>query len=132
MIEMTLAEVAEVVGGTLADPADADVAVTGPPFLDSRSPEAGGLFLAIAGEHVDGHDYAAAAVAGGAAAVLGSRATEVPTVVVADVEPALQALARHVLRRLRQRSRARRCARPAARRTGRLDRPRGCRCAPHL
>jgi len=102
MIAMTLAEIAEVVGGALADPADGGVAVTGPAFLDSRSPEPGGLFLAIAGEHVDGHDYVAAAVAGGAAAVLGSRATGVPTVVVDDVETAVQALARQVLRRLRQ------------------------------
>ena len=61
MIAMTLAEIAEVVGGALADPADGGVAVTGPAFLDSRGPEPGGLFLAIAGEHVDGHDYAAAA-----------------------------------------------------------------------
>ncbi|RNL79726.1 UDP-N-acetylmuramoyl-tripeptide--D-alanyl-D-alanine ligase [Nocardioides marmorisolisilvae] len=102
MIEMTLGEIAEVVGGALADSADAGVAVTGPAFLDSRSPEPGGLFLAIAGEHVDGHDYAVGAVGGGAAAVLGSRATEVPTVVVDDVEAAVQALAREVLRRLRR------------------------------
>ena len=102
MIEMTLGEIAAVVGGSLADPADAGVAVTGPAFLDSRSPAPGGLFLAIAGEHVDGHDYAPAALAGGAAAVLGSRATEAPTVVVADVEAAVQTLAAHVLRRLRQ------------------------------
>ena len=102
MIEMTLAQIAEVVGGAVVDPADAGVAVTGPAFLDSRAPEPGGLFLAIAGEHVDGHDFAAAAVGGGAAAVLGSRATTVPTVVVEDVEAAVQELARHVLRRLRQ------------------------------
>ncbi|MFL6174232.1 MAG: UDP-N-acetylmuramoyl-tripeptide--D-alanyl-D-alanine ligase [Marmoricola sp.] len=102
MIEMTLGEIAEVVGGTLADPGDAGVAVTGPAFLDSRSAEPGGLFLAIAGEHVDGHAYAGPAVGNGAAAVLGSRPTEVPTVVVEDVETSVQALARHVLRRLRQ------------------------------
>lgn len=102
MIAMTLGEIAEVVGGALADGAHAGVAVTGAAFLDSRSPEPGGLFLAIAGKHVDGHDYAAAAVEGGAAAVLASRATTAPTVVVADVETAVQALARHVLRRLRQ------------------------------
>ncbi len=99
---MTLAEIAEVTGGEV-DPENADVVVTGPAFLDSRAPVAGGLFLAIAGEHVDGHEFAAAAVAGGAAAVLGSRPTDVPTVVVADVEAAVQALAARVLRSLRQR-----------------------------
>ena len=36
-------------------------------------PSSGGLFVAFAGEHVDGHDYAAAAVEAGAAAVLGTR-----------------------------------------------------------
>ena len=43
-----------------ADPA---LVVTGPAFLDSRSPEPGGLFVAFVGERVDGHDYAATAVA---------------------------------------------------------------------
>ena len=33
----------------------------------AATPEPGGLFVAFAGEHVDGHDYAAAAVEGGAA-----------------------------------------------------------------
>ena len=96
MITMTLQEVAEVVGGS----AHGDAVVTGPAFVDSRTPEAGGLYVAVAGERADGHEYAAAAVAGGAAAVLGSRPTDVPTVVVDDVVAALGLLARHVLDRL--------------------------------
>jgi UDP-N-acetylmuramoyl-tripeptide--D-alanyl-D-alanine ligase len=96
VIEMTLAEVAEVVGGT----AHGEAVVTGPAFVDSRTPEPGGLYVAVAGERVDGHDFAAAAVAGGAAAVLGSRPTDAPTVVVDDVVTALGVLARHVLDRL--------------------------------
>ncbi|MFL6158849.1 MAG: UDP-N-acetylmuramoyl-tripeptide--D-alanyl-D-alanine ligase [Marmoricola sp.] len=99
---MTLAELAAVTGGVLGDPADGVVEVTGPAFLDSRDPAPGGLFLAIAGEHVDGHDYAAGAVAEGAAAVLGSRPVGVPAVLVDDVEAALQALAAEVLVRLRR------------------------------
>jgi len=92
---MTLAEIADVVGG---EPhGDASVVVTGPAFVDSRLVEPGGLFVAVVGEHVDGHEYAAGAVAAGAAAVLGSRATEVPTVVVADPVAALGKLARHVV-----------------------------------
>lgn len=100
MIPLSLAEIASIAGGEVH--ADSGVTVTGPAFLDSRRPEPGGLFVAVAGEHVDGHEYAAAAVAGGAAAVLGSRPTEAPTVVVADVEAALHALAAEVLRRLRR------------------------------
>ena len=96
MIEMTLAEVAEVVGGV----AHGDATVTGGAFLDTRTPEPGGLFVAIAGERVDGHDFAAAAGEAGAVAVLGSRPTDLPTVVVDDVTAALGRLARHVVDRL--------------------------------
>ncbi len=102
MIPMTLGEIAEVVGGEVADETTAGIVVSGPAFLDSREPARSGLFLAIAGEHVDGHDYARTAVDGGAAGVLGSRPTGVPTVVVGDVELAVQELARYVLKRLRQ------------------------------
>jgi UDP-N-acetylmuramoyl-tripeptide--D-alanyl-D-alanine ligase len=95
---MTLTEIAEVVGGSVHD--DPGVTVTGPAFVDSRVTELGGLFVAIAGERVDGHDFAAAAVRSGAAAVLGSRPVGVPTVVVDDVLAALAKLAHHVLDRL--------------------------------
>ncbi len=101
MIALRLTEIADLVGGRVVDAGRAEVAVTGPAFLDSRSPVQGGLFVALPGEHADGHDYAEAAVAGGAAAVLGTRATGVPSVLVVDVQAALQELARHVLRRLR-------------------------------
>lgn len=98
MIPMTLADVAAAVGGEVVGPAD--LVVAGEAFLDSRAPVPGGLFVAVAGEHVDGHDFAEGAVAGGAAAVLGSRALPVPTVVVDDVVVALGLLARHLLDRL--------------------------------
>jgi UDP-N-acetylmuramoyl-tripeptide--D-alanyl-D-alanine ligase len=96
MIEMSLAEVAEVVGGV----AHGEATVTGGAFLDTRTPEPGGLFVAIAGERVDGHDFATAAGDAGAVAVLGSRPTDLPTVVVDDVTAALGRLARHVVDRL--------------------------------
>jgi UDP-N-acetylmuramoyl-tripeptide--D-alanyl-D-alanine ligase len=99
VIPLTLGEVAALVGGEVLD-ADPGLELSGPAFLDSRAPEQRGLFVAFAGEHVDGHDYAAAAVEGGAAAVLGSWATGVPTILVVDVQAALQELARQVLRRL--------------------------------
>lgn len=102
MIAMTLAEIAHVVGGEVTAQ-DAHVKVTGPAFLDSRARVPGGLFVAVAGERVDGHDYVTGAVQGGAAAVLGSRPTEAPTVVVEDAQSALAALARHVLQVLRTR-----------------------------
>ena len=101
MTPLRIAEIAEIVSGRVVD-ADPGLVVSGPAFLDSRAVEADGLFVAFAGERVDGHQYAAAAVAAGAAAVLGSRATGAPTVVVADVQAALQELARVVLARRRE------------------------------
>lgn len=106
MIALTAAEVARATGGTLHGIDEATV-VTGPVVTDSRQVEPGGLFVALAGEHVDGHDFAPTAVQAGAAAVLAARAltaadgTLLPTVVVPDVEVALGELARDVLVRLR-------------------------------
>jgi len=77
------------------------VTVTAPAVLDGRRAEPGGLFVAFAGERVDGHDYAAQAAEAGAVAVLGSRPTALPTVVVTDTQAALRALAAHVVARLR-------------------------------
>ena len=101
---MTLGELADAVGGAVAHgphPSAEQVTVTGPAFLDSRQVEPGGLFVAFAGEHVDGHDFAAGAVRDGAAAVLAARPVGAPAVLVADVQAALGRLARHVLARLR-------------------------------
>ncbi|MGN6242182.1 MAG: UDP-N-acetylmuramoyl-tripeptide--D-alanyl-D-alanine ligase [Motilibacteraceae bacterium] len=95
MIPMTLAEIAEAVGGTVPGAADAaEVVVTAPASVDSRSVQPGGLFVAVPGEHVDGHDFARAAVDGGAAAALVSREDlDVgPAVRAADTVAALQAL----------------------------------------
>jgi len=83
MIEMRLAEVATVTGGRLHH-ARADARVTAVEF-DSRAIVAGGLFLALPGERVDGHDYAAAAVAAGAVGVLAARAVDAPAVIVPPV-----------------------------------------------
>jgi UDP-N-acetylmuramoyl-tripeptide--D-alanyl-D-alanine ligase len=100
VIPLTLEQVARAVGGRLADAGDGSTIVTAPPFIDTRHPEAGGLFVAVAGERVDGHDFAATAVEAGAVGVLGSRPTGVPTVLVDDPVVALGHLARHVLEQL--------------------------------
>lgn len=100
MIELTAAEVAAATDGTLHG-ADGAV-VTGPVVVDSRQVTSGALFVALPGEHVDGHDFAVGAVRDGAALVLAARPLDgVPTVVVDDVQVALGELARAVLARLR-------------------------------
>jgi len=82
MIEMTLREIAEIVGGTLHDVPDPAATVTGAVEFDSRRINSGDLFLALPGAHADGHDFAATAVAAGAVAVLAARPVGVPAIVV--------------------------------------------------
>ena len=86
MIEMSLAEVAAVTGGRLHRATGAE-RVTGVEF-DSRKVGPGGLFLALPGERVDGHDFAAAAVAAGAVAVLAAREVDAPAVLVPPADRA--------------------------------------------
>ncbi|MFJ9633002.1 UDP-N-acetylmuramoyl-tripeptide--D-alanyl-D-alanine ligase [Streptomyces sp. NPDC091280] len=100
MIALSLAEIAAVVGGQTHDIPDPSVQVTGPVVRDSREVEPGSLFVAFVGERVDGHDFARAVVEAGAVALLASRPVGVPAIVVDDVQSALGALARHVVRRL--------------------------------
>lgn len=86
MIALTVARVAEIVGGQLADISPEQAArsyVRGTVEFDSRRITPGGLFLALPGARADGHDHAAAAVAAGAVAVLAARPVGVPAIVVA-------------------------------------------------
>ena len=90
MIDLTVAQIADIVGGELADISAADAArlhITGTVEFDSRAITSGGLFLALPGARADGHDHAAAAVAAGAVAVLAARPVGVPAVVVRPDAP---------------------------------------------
>ncbi len=99
MIPMTLAELTHVTGAGLhgGDPA---TVVDGTVTTDSRECVPGSLYVARRGEHADGHDYAPAAAAAGAVAVLGERPVDgVPTLVVDDVQTAFGLVARAVVDR---------------------------------
>ncbi len=105
MIALTLARIAEVVDGeVVAAPAvgSEPVTVTGPVVIDSREAQPGSLFVAFVGERTDGHEHVPQAAEAGAVAVLGSRPTALPTVVVADPQQALQQLAAHVVAEVRR------------------------------
>lgn len=109
MIAMTAAQVAAATGGRLRpEGLDPATVVTGPVVVDSRQAGPGALFVALPGEHADGHDFAAAAVRAGARLVLAARpltdtdGEQLPVVVVDDVERALGDLAREVLVQLRE------------------------------
>ena len=99
MIPLSLAQLAEITGGALDEVPDAGALVTGPVVIDSRQARPGGLFAALPGTRVDGHDFAAAAAAAGSV-VLAARPVGVPALIVADVHAALADVARAVVRRL--------------------------------
>ncbi len=90
-------DLASIVGGDLF--ADADIEVHGV-STDSRTVAPGDLFVAIVGEQFDGADFAAGAVAAGAALVLSQRRVPQPCIVVHDAVSALGAIARAHLQRL--------------------------------
>ncbi|WP_026424542.1 UDP-N-acetylmuramoyl-tripeptide--D-alanyl-D-alanine ligase [Actinokineospora inagensis] len=87
MIRLTLREVADAVGGRL-HLADPDAVVTGSVEFDSRQVTEGGLFVALPGDKVDGHDYAEKAITAGAVAVLAAREIDAPAVIVPPVSEA--------------------------------------------
>ncbi|MGC6485635.1 MAG: UDP-N-acetylmuramoyl-tripeptide--D-alanyl-D-alanine ligase [Candidatus Puniceispirillales bacterium] len=101
----TAAALKKVTGGTIVGAAD--WAVSGVQ-IDSRKIKKGDLFIALAGDHHDGHDFAEAAAEAGAAAMLGSRRCEtpLPQIIVSDCLEAMQQLAETA----RTRSDARRVA----------------------
>jgi UDP-N-acetylmuramoyl-tripeptide--D-alanyl-D-alanine ligase len=100
VIPMTLTRIAGITGATLDQVPDPRALVRGPVVIDSREAEPGALFAALPGERVDGHDFAADAVAAGAVAVLASRPAGAPALIVPDVQAALALLARAVAGRL--------------------------------
>ena len=94
----TLDELAAAAQGAV-DAGDPALRVTGPVVLDSRAATPGALFVAVAGEHVDGHAFASQAAEGGAV-VLADRPVGVPAVVVDDTTAALGRVAAGHLRTL--------------------------------
>jgi UDP-N-acetylmuramoyl-tripeptide--D-alanyl-D-alanine ligase len=84
-------EVARVIGGTLIH-GDRARRTNGALFFDSRSPVKDGIFLALKGERVDGHDFVKET---GASFSLVSREVDAPAIVVPDVLAAAASWASH-------------------------------------
>jgi UDP-N-acetylmuramoyl-tripeptide--D-alanyl-D-alanine ligase len=85
VIDLTVAQIADIVGGRLCDISAEEAEatrVTGTVEFDSRAVTPGGLFLALPGARSDGHDFAASAIGAGAVAVLAARPVGVPAIVV--------------------------------------------------
>lgn len=95
MKTMTVGEIYRAIGGRLWQ-GDEGVKVAHV-SIDSRNIKQGNLFFALQGERFDAHDYVDQAVAGGASAIVVSRAvtvdSRVPVIGVKDTLSGLQALA---------------------------------------
>lgn len=104
MIELSLAEIAEAIGGevVVGDPA---AKVNGLPDTDSRALQPGGIFFAKLGEHDDGHRYLEQVAAVAALAVVSTPnpSIQLPQIQVADTVVALTDLANYVLNKVRAR-----------------------------
>lgn len=105
MIRMTLAEIADAVGGTLhtAGSDTPDTEVSGAVDTDSRALGAGDIFVAKPGETTDGHLFVAAVAEAGAALAIVERRLDAPVsqIVVPDAVQSLADLARTVVARVR-------------------------------
>lgn len=101
MIELTVEEVAKIVGGQLHG--DGSLVVSGSVETDSRLIQAGGLFFAKPGEETDGHLFVGSAFAGGAVAAVVERLVEesITQIVVKDSVAALGLLASFVVAELK-------------------------------
>jgi UDP-N-acetylmuramoyl-tripeptide--D-alanyl-D-alanine ligase len=95
MIPLSLSEIARVVNGRVLNATGSEV-VTAPAFIDTREILPGGIFVALLGEHLDGHEFARDAIQRGAVAALVTREVDLPSVLVSDAVIALQHLAAHV------------------------------------
>lgn len=82
MIPLTIAEIAEIVGGRLDNVANPQAKVIGTVEFDSRQISPGSLFLALPGAKVDGHDFAEKAHAAGAVVTLAARPVGTPAIIV--------------------------------------------------
>ncbi len=99
MIAVTVDEIATVLGAQLAGPGDTTAVVTAL-TADSRAVTTGALFVALRGEHSDGHDFVVAAAAAGAAASLTRHPVEgALCLVVVDPLVALGRLSRYLVDR---------------------------------
>ena len=99
MMRMTLAQMVQAVHGSAehCDCDDLETVTATSVVTDSRQVVDGALFVAIAGEHVDGHDFVDAAARQGTAAALVEREIEsapIAQIVVPDTVAALGALAK--------------------------------------
>ncbi|WP_434753250.1 UDP-N-acetylmuramoyl-tripeptide--D-alanyl-D-alanine ligase [Paenibacillus amylolyticus] len=96
-MKRTLAQIADMCGGTLSDAVVNSEVITEGVFTDSRKPVAGSLFIPLVGERFDGHEFVQACLEQGAAGAMWQKDHGVPpqgtVILVDDTLVALQTLA---------------------------------------
>ncbi|MFM8921995.1 MAG: UDP-N-acetylmuramoyl-tripeptide--D-alanyl-D-alanine ligase [Candidatus Nanopelagicaceae bacterium] len=98
MIRMTAGEIAKIVDGELNVDAGREVWLA--PVFDSRKANPGSFFLALVGEHDDGHNHVKSAIDNGAAFALVTKSVDLPSIKVTNVYKALADLASYVRSKL--------------------------------
>lgn len=93
MITLQASKIASIVGGTLVG---GDLEISGEFALNSKMIKPGGIFIALAGEKVDGHDFISDAFSNGALLAISSRDTPHTHILVGDVTQALTTLAQFI------------------------------------
>ena len=95
-MKLTVSDIASAVHAPAPEGAAGEVEVSGLAW-DSREVVPGDLYVAFAGERVDGHEFAEAAIDAGAVAILATREVEAiaPVIIVEDAARAVTDLARY-------------------------------------
>jgi UDP-N-acetylmuramoyl-tripeptide--D-alanyl-D-alanine ligase len=99
MIEMTINQLATIMGGTAHG--SVSLLASAQFQFDSRSVQKGDVFLALKGDHADGHDYVDDAITRGAALSIVSKPVNGAYVMVDHVLEAVAALAAYVRKELK-------------------------------
>lgn len=100
MINLSVAEIAEIIGARIVNLDPAEV-ITEFPEIDSRKVAQGSFFVALPGEKVDGSTYAREAIANGARFVITTVDLGIPALIVKDAGAALTVLATDVRNRMK-------------------------------
>ncbi|MFM1952125.1 MAG: hypothetical protein RJA33_919 [Actinomycetota bacterium] len=93
MITLKASTIASIINGTLYGD---DCEINGSVEISSKSCTSGSIFVAIAGEKVDGHDYVSDAESHGAVLIISTREVGSRCIVVENPIEAITLLARHI------------------------------------
>lgn len=94
MIRTSAGKIAEIMNGKLHGKSDLEI--SGDFIFDSRLATQGSVFLALKGEARDGHDFVAAAIAGGAVLSIATRNVPGDHIIVSDVLAAIARFAKYL------------------------------------